>query len=104
MTLIDGPWLLLVEAMQVITKVLWTSVQQQNLYTIFKAIGTHFGNERFVKDYRGGETALTERLSHKRDCLYKNNFSCSYRHTYLCLKRRTTHIYACIRHTEGGSW
>lgn len=39
--------LLLVEAIQATIKVLWMSMPQQILYTIFKAIVTPFGTVRF---------------------------------------------------------
>jgi hypothetical protein len=39
--------LLLVEAIQATTKVLWISMPQQILYTIFKVIGIPFGTVRF---------------------------------------------------------
>jgi len=38
--------------MHATTKVLWTSMPQQILYTIFKAIGTPFRTGRFAEDYR----------------------------------------------------
>ena len=44
---ITGMSLLSVEVIQATTKVLWTSMPQQILYTIFKAIGIPFGTVRF---------------------------------------------------------
>jgi hypothetical protein len=50
--------LLSVEVIQATTKVLWTSMPQQILYTIFKAIGIPFGTVRFEKRETRYETRI----------------------------------------------
>jgi hypothetical protein len=52
MALIGGHAIAVSREMQATTKVLWTSMPQQILYTIFKAIGTPFRTKWFNKDYR----------------------------------------------------
>ncbi len=44
--------MLSVEAMKATTKVLFTSMPQQIVSTLFKTIETPFRTERFAKDYR----------------------------------------------------
>jgi len=40
---------------------------------------------------------LTERLSHKRDCLYKDKITCSTTHLFVLEKANHTYKYAVIR-------
>ena len=64
---------------------------QQILYTIFKAIGTPFRTGRSLKII-GRDGALTERLSHKRECLYKDKITCLKSHLFVLEKAELTLI------------
>ena len=88
------------EAMQVTTKVLWTSINStgQILYTIFKAIGTPFRTRSFAKDYSERQHGLNvqdiNEIVNEKIRLRKS-------HLFVLKKADYTYKYSVIRYPEG---